>query len=594
MAEFVAPDPNVMATGICMNGLKELQKFSSAIEGIYAKHGFDMHAPKDYYPIQAWLDLYKDVLETFGPATLFFLGVRTIKALPFPPEIQTWEVALGALNLGVQSVHYGGYFGEYAVEFTGPKRALAVCGTCYPSDLDLGILRELLDQFPIEGHKALIRHLEGAERRDQGAETSTYEILITPLEEVAQVDISNAPAWVNDDKVLIEELLGEAYAVLNQKLLEKEAISQELRQSNETKDKFFSIISHDLRGPIGSLSMIFNDICHKGSEINDELYHTIANSAKNTHQLLENLLAWARSQKGEIEFEPVDFPIAAALHNTLGLFQGTAQQKGVTLSLTRNPTDVVHADKDMVTTVIRNLVNNALKFTPHGGRIDINAQVEGSQLRVQVTDTGVGIDAKVQETLFKLDQKVHSSLGTNSESGSGLGLILCAEFVAKNGGQIGVESQPGQGSVFWFTLPIGSSHQGAETAEAKTLAKLKAMKVLLVDDNGLHLETSAAVLRDLEVNFAVATNGAESVGFAAKEPFDLILMDIDMPKMNGVEASTAIRKQTDAQPLIVALTSYSKQELADNLGEIEFDGYLNKPLDKEKLLASLQGRVGDS
>ncbi|MDT8446086.1 MAG: ATP-binding protein [bacterium] len=373
--------------------------------------------------------------------------------------------------------------------------------------------------------------------------------------------------------------------------LEKEVAykTQALRQANETKDKFFSIVAHDLRGPIGSFSVLFNEVFEQGSDISQPLFDSIRTSAKNTHQLLENLLSWSRSQKDEIEYNPKDFALLPPLQANLGLYQGTAQQKGLTLRAQVDPEIGLYADLPMVTTILRNLINNALKFTPQGGSITVSASQKEDWVRVEVADTGVGMSEEIQDSLFRLDKKAHSSLGTNSESGSGLGLILCAEFVKRHGGQIGVSSQTGVGSQFWFTLPSGQAdHAAAQQATLLELKRLQAMRVLLVDDNALHLESSTKVLKELGINFETAGDGQTAVDRHLASPFNLILMDIDLPDLNGVEANLAVRRAPVPAPLIVALTSYSKEELIQLAQESPFEGYLNKPLDKDKLLACLQ------
>lgn len=384
-----------------------------------------------------------------------------------------------------------------------------------------------------------------------------------------------------------EEADAEHAAHLEERVHQK---TKELHYANQTKDKFFSIIAHDLRGPVGSLSVLFNEVFKKGADIDDKIFTSIARSVKNTHQLLENLLTWARSQKGEIEYHPSSFLINTSIQNNIGLFQEAAQQKGISLDCEIEDPVFALADVEMVNTIIRNLVGNAIKFTELGGKVQVSACQQGEMILVEVSDSGLGMKQEAIDSLFRLDQKAHSSLGTNSESGSGLGLILCAEFVERNEGKIGVTSELGEGSNFWFTLPVGQKAEVmSEEKEQQGLARLSQMRVLVADDNHLHLETSSSVLKNLGLDFQTVINGLEALEEYKKNPFDLVLMDIDMPHMNGVEANQAIRKfSSDEPPLIVALTSYSKQELTEFAHESSFDGYLNKPLDKDKLLACLK------
>jgi signal transduction histidine kinase len=168
--------------------------------------------------------------------------------------------------------------------------------------------------------------------------------------------------------------------------------------------------------------------------------------------LLENLLEWSRSQTGNIEFKAEEFDLATVLKENEDLLKTQAQNKKLSL-VNNNGVEVkVNAHKHSVNTVIRNLLSNAIKFTPEGGTITLSTQKSENEIKVSVSDTGVGMSEKVIQKLFRIDAK-HSTIGTADEKGTGLGLILCKEFIEKNGGQIGVESEVGKGSVFYFTLP---------------------------------------------------------------------------------------------------------------------------------------------
>lgn len=231
--------------------------------------------------------------------------------------------------------------------------------------------------------------------------------------------------------------------------------NNELQELNATKDKFFSIISHDLKGPLNSLTSFSGLLINHFNSLSKEDIQTLAKdldkSLKNLFALLENLLEWSRAQTGNIEFKPEAFDLNSLLKENVELLRGQAQNKSLTLEQTSNETIIVNADRNSINTVVRNLVSNAIKFTPPGGHITLTVKIDGSKIVTSVSDTGVGMSPEVISKLFRIDTK-HSTKGTANEKGTGLGLILCKEFVEKNGGTISVTSVPGQGSVFSFTL----------------------------------------------------------------------------------------------------------------------------------------------
>ena len=230
----------------------------------------------------------------------------------------------------------------------------------------------------------------------------------------------------------------------------------ELQELNATKDKFFSIISHDLKGPLNSLTSFSSLLINHTESLSKEEIKMFAKdfdkSLKNLFSLLENLLEWSRSQTGNIEFTPESFDLAWLLLENMDLLNAQAQQKRITLVNANDHSVFVRAHKNSISTVIRNLISNAVKFTPEDGRITLDVHQNGKEVIVSVTDTGVGMSEDIINKLFRIDSK-HSTKGTANEKGTGLGLILCKEFVEKNGGRIWVKSTEGEGSVFSFSLP---------------------------------------------------------------------------------------------------------------------------------------------
>ncbi|MBF0290311.1 MAG: response regulator [SAR324 cluster bacterium] len=362
----------------------------------------------------------------------------------------------------------------------------------------------------------------------------------------------------------------------------------ELQKTLETKERFFSIIAHDLKGPIGSLSIIFNEILTQPEDLDLSLFQAIKIRVKNTYQLLENLLTWARNQKGQLEYAPKHFAIADPIDQCMKIQKGQALQKGIQMLWQGDRELYCCADQDMVTTILRNLISNAIKFTPQGGTITIKTKQEGNRLVTSVLDTGVGIPDKTKAKLFKVGTKVESSLGTNKESGSGLGLILCYEFIEKNNGRIWVEDNKEGGSCFHFTLNLGEK----QIEEASSIFQIspihKSKLYLIAEDNPLHRKTTAKVFKDLGLTFEIVEDGQQVVDRVKQKHFDVVFMDIDMPVLDGIEALKMINSQLDNPPKVVALSSYLEIELSERLVEQNFSDFLNKPLSANHLIETLR------
>ena len=232
--------------------------------------------------------------------------------------------------------------------------------------------------------------------------------------------------------------------------------AEELKQLNQTKDKFFSIIAHDLKNPfitiLGFSDLLFSDY----SELTDEerLYYIgeMKKSADSSHSLLLNLQQWSRSQTNRIEFSPMELQIDNVILENIELMMATAERKKIKIIYEIIQPKTVYADKDMLNTIIRNIISNSIKFTEQGGTITLETFDAGEFVEVSVKDTGIGINKDNLNKLFRLDAS-YSSPGTDKESGTGLGLILCKEFVERNGGSISVKSELGKGSIFVFSLP---------------------------------------------------------------------------------------------------------------------------------------------
>jgi len=224
-----------------------------------------------------------------------------------------------------------------------------------------------------------------------------------------------------------------------------------------TKDKFFSIIAHDLKNPFNTLIGLSQLLVHGYDRMNIEkvkyFHENFYQISKDGYELLVNLLEWSRSQMGSIEFNPVKLNLSDLAKETFSLYNAKANEKEILLTNNLKKTSEIIADKNMLKTVFRNIVSNALKFTERGGVIEIHEKDSKDSKEITIRDTGVGISPENIKKLFSLEEN-YTIEGTEDEAGTGLGLILCKEFIDKHNGEIHIESKVGFGSKFIFTLPL--------------------------------------------------------------------------------------------------------------------------------------------
>lgn len=255
-------------------------------------------------------------------------------------------------------------------------------------------------------------------------------------------------------RMVLKDLLEEKLT-LQKAMIEKQR--KELESLNATKDKFFSIIAHDLKNPFASLIGASDLLVDNTEELTQEQVKTfsgiINQSARQGFRLLENLLTWSRMQTGSIAWQPKEIDLWDLVHEVVILHTGSAENKEILIEATINEDLRIIADPNMINTVVRNLISNAIKFTPKGGRIMVSSHNRGDNVEIWITDSGIGIDSEEQKKLFRIDEQLTKS-GTENETGTGLGLILCKEFIEMHRGYIWVESELGKGSCFKFSIPL--------------------------------------------------------------------------------------------------------------------------------------------
>jgi len=286
------------------------------------------------------------------------------------------------------------------------------------------------------------------------------EMTITPVKDESG-KIINFIAVKHDvsEEVKHEKRIKEYLDQLEQQKKELEKLNEELKEANISKDKFFSIIAHDLKSPFSALlgyTQIFQEEFDDLSpEEIKEFTDAISTITRNIYQLLLDLLDWARIQTGRMEMTQTDFNLYIIISNIISTLKPVADKKNIEIAFSGDKSFSVFADENMIKMVIRNLISNAIKFTYKSGKINVSLNKDGNKIICCVEDNGIGMSEKDMNKLFKLDVQ-HTSRGTEEEKGTGLGLILCKEMVERNGGEIWVESRVDVGSKFLFTLPVSN------------------------------------------------------------------------------------------------------------------------------------------
>ena len=266
----------------------------------------------------------------------------------------------------------------------------------------------------------------------------------------------------------------------------------ELELANACKDKFFSIIAHDLRGPfsgfLGLTQIMAEELPSLSMVQVQDLASSMKNSAANLYRLLNNLLEWSQLQKGSIPFNPVEIQLRSLVDEVIAPALETAKSKEIEIGCDIPENIAVFSDSHILQTVIRNLVSNAMKFTPKGGKISVLAKItDDKNVEIAIQDTGIGMSQEMLENLFRIDVQTGRK-GTDGEPSTGLGLLLCKEFVEKHDGKIWVESEVGKGSTFYFSIPFGTKPKEKESVKNEISVRIKEipavkLKILIAEDD---------------------------------------------------------------------------------------------------------------
>jgi len=381
---------------------------------------------------------------------------------------------------------------------------------------------------------------------------------------------------------------------------QKDTIShtnKELRKLNDTKDKFFSIIAHDLRNPM-NIILNFSELLKQSLDSLDMhkvkmFVGEINTSSGRMYNLLESLLDWARTQTNKVEVFIQDVSLNESIQEVVHLVTTSAEEKNITIQNDSAIDIVVPADENMIKTVFRNILTNAIKFTPNNGEIKINKTFNDKSASIKISDSGIGMSSQQIDNLFKID-KNDSRPGTNNEKGSGLGLIICKEFIEQNRGTITVTSAENNGTTFTIELPlkhvsdkkVEPQEEQAKVIQTNNYLNLK--EIVIVDDDTEFLQFLETTL---EKKYKVYTASSAALGeeLIRKVIPDIIISDVNMPEYNGYELCKNIKKNdlTSHIPFILLTAQTDNSERIEGY-ESGADEYITKPFNKDVLLARLE------
>ncbi len=360
-------------------------------------------------------------------------------------------------------------------------------------------------------------------------------------------------------------------------------VARKASAASEAKSAFLATMSHEIRTPLNGILGVA-DLLQDTPLSGDQLRQVdiIRQSGTMLLDVINDILDFSKLESGAVRFEPSPVALSATFNVVTDMMRRRAGAAGLTFHVSYSDY-LLHADANRIRQVLVNLVGNAIKFTEKG-QVSLDAKVEDDRLRVEVSDTGPGIAADAIPLLFRDFTQLDNS-STRSFGGTGLGLAICKRLVDLMGGTIGVDSTPGQGSTFWFELPVGPVAK-LDMAEDRVLATPPhafSGRVLVVDDNATNREVSARLLQRLGAETVVAVDGAEALEIVGQTGFDLILMDMQMPKLDGLSATRRLREQGYTRP-VVGLTANAYDSDRTACLDAGMNGHVAKPVTRQKLI----------
>jgi PAS domain S-box-containing protein len=432
--------------------------------------------------------------------------------------------------------------------------------------------------------------------------------------------------WVQTDKVPYCDEDGKVIGivVLAQDITARKRLEVDLVESRDAalesvrlKSEFLANMSHEIRTPMnGVIGMTGLLLDTNLSDDQREFAETIRSSGDALLTIINDILDFSKIEAGKLQFETLDFDLNHAIESTVDLLVERAYEKKIEFAstvYTNVPTQLC-GDPGRLRQVLTNLIGNAIKFTEHG-MVIVRAEKESETatdvvIRFSVSDTGIGISETTQRNLFQAFTQADGST-TRKYGGTGLGLAISKQLVELMGGQIGVKSQPGEGSIFWFTAQFGKQAENvatsqaalpginklqASSAEGSTAPGITSVQILIAEDNIVNQKIAVHQLQKLGYRADAVANGREALEALERIPYDLVLMDCQMPEMDGYEATAEIRfrEGTDKHTLIIAMTAHALEGDREKCIAAGMDDYISKPVRSKALQEVLERLLVDA
>jgi signal transduction histidine kinase len=361
------------------------------------------------------------------------------------------------------------------------------------------------------------------------------------------------------------------------------AMMEELRRSVHARDQFLAMLGHELRNPIAAVLTASEIMDRSGEPAFSRERRIVSRQARHLGQLVDDLLDVSRVTSGKITLRKTVVDLVALVQGLLPEWEGSAHEPGLSVSFSAPDSPIqVKGDPLRLEQVLTNLVGNALKYTPAGGRIDISLAADGDEARVQVSDTGIGIDAKTLPRVFDLFSQAEGALD-RAKGGMGIGLTVVKRLVELHDGSVSAFSEgPDRGSRFEVRLPICREAPCAEADDGKIVSS-RPRRVMLVEDNADTREVLQLALEQAGYQVVASSDGYDAFELARQQQPEAMLIDIGLPGLDGYDLAREIRGTLGSGVRLIALTGYGQAEDRRRAREAGFDQHLTKPVDLETL-----------